>query len=248
MIKNFILHIGEITFIYLKTLKLIFLPPYRFNIIKNQIVQLGINSLPIVSFTAIFSGMVMAFQSATELRKFGADIYVGAIVSLSFARELGPVFTALMVAGRIGAGITAQIGSMKVTEQLDALEAMAVDPIDYLVVPRLIAVTIMLPILTIYADFLGYLGAFIIGTFKLGINRTLFLDRTFWALKEADILTGLFKSLVFAQVITIVGCYSGFKTKKGAQGVGQATIVSVVTSCMLIFLFDYLLTALFYQN
>ncbi|HOL48151.1 MAG TPA: ABC transporter permease [bacterium] len=245
--KKYLIIIGEIFLLYLSSIKIAFTKKIRLNIIKEQIILLGINSLPIVSFTALFSGMVMAFQSATELRKFGADIYIGAIVAISFARELGPVFTALMVAGRIGAGITAQIGSMKVTEQIEALEAMAVDPIDYLVTPRLIAVTIMLPVLTIYADFIGFFGAFIIGTIKLGINRTLFLDRTFWVLSQNDILTGLFKSFIFAQIITIIGCYCGFKTEEGAQGVGKATIFSVVSSCMLIFLFDYLLTALFYN-
>lgn len=243
----FIIQIGKIIFLYLNSVKKIFTTPIRAKIIKEQIILLGINSLPIVSFTALFAGMVMAFQSAMGLTKFGADIYIGGIVALSFTRELGPVFTALMVAGRIGAGITAQIGSMKVTEQIDALEAMAVDPVDYLVVPRLIAVTFMLPILTIYADFIGYFGAFIISAFKLGINQTLFIDRTFMVLNESDILTGLFKSFIFGQIITIIGCYNGFKTEGGAQGVGKSTLVSVVTSCMLIFLFDYLLTALFYK-
>lgn len=246
LINNYFIQTGELFIMYVETLKSLFFSPLRLKSIKKEMILLGINSLPIVTFTALFAGMVMAFQSAVELKKFGADIYIGGIVAISFAREIAPVFTALMLAGRIGAGITAQIGSMKVTEQLDAISAMGVDKIEYLVVPRLIAVTIMLPVLTIYAIFISYFGAYIVAVIKLGINKSIFLDRTFWLLSDTDIYIGLIKSLLFAQIIAIIGCFKGFKTIKGAYGVGKATISSVVTSCMLIILFNFLLTALFF--
>jgi phospholipid/cholesterol/gamma-HCH transport system permease protein len=245
-LQKFFIQTGEIFIMYINSLKILFRPPYRLKSTKKEIILLGINSLPIVTFTALFAGMVMAFQSAVELKKFGADIYIGGIVAISFAREIGPVFTALMLAGRIGAGITAQIGSMKVTEQLDAISAMGVDKIDYLVIPRLIAVTVMLPILTIYAIFIGYFGAYVVSVLKLGINKSIFINRTFWLLSENDIYVGLVKALLFAQIIAIIGCFRGFKTSRGAYGVGKATISSVVTSCMLIFLFNFLLTAFFF--
>jgi phospholipid/cholesterol/gamma-HCH transport system permease protein len=244
---NFILNIGEFTLFNLKTLKVIFFRPYRIKLLIEQMLILGVKSIPIVLITAFFSGMVMAYQVSIQLRKFGTEIYVGGITALSIARELGPVFTALMVAGRISAGITAELGSMRVTEQIDAMETLAVNPIKYLIVPRLLSVLLMLPILTIFADLIGFVGAYIIGVISLDINSALFIDRTLMILEVNDVLSGISKSVFFAYIIAMIGCYFGFNTEGGASGVGKSALKSVVTSCILIFIMDFILTALFYS-
>jgi phospholipid/cholesterol/gamma-HCH transport system permease protein len=179
--------------------------------------------------------------------KFGAEIYVGGITALALARELAPVFTALMVAGRVSAGITAELGSMRVTEQIEALETLAVNPIQYLIVPRLLATILMLPILTVFADLIGFLGAYIVSVMALNINGALFLDRTLAILTIGDVLSGIFKSYFFAFIIALIGCYFGFNTKGGASGVGKSALIAVVTSCILIFIVDFILTAILYS-
>ena len=161
-------------------------------------------------------------------------------------RELGPVLTALVIAGRVGASITAELGTMKVTEQIDALRTLAANPVKYLVVPRFLALIVMLPILTVYSDFIGMLGGYIIGVYKLLIGSTIYIKMTFDTLALKDIFTGLFKSVVFAGIICIISCYEGFMTEGGAEGVGKATTFSVVTSFILIIAADCLFTALFY--
>jgi len=250
IINTFLLflgNIGEFAVLFFKTLRLIFVRPYRFNLLVEQMMILGVKSIPIVLITGFFSGMVMAYQVTIQLRQFGAEIYVGGITALALARELAPVFTALMVAGRVSAGITAEIGSMRVTEQIDALETLAVNPIHYLIVPRLIATVIMLPLLTIFADAIGYLGAYLVSVVKLDIDSALFIDRTIYIVKISDVLSGIAKSYFFAVIIAMIGCYCGFTTKGGATGVGKSALISVVTSCILIFIMDYFLTALFYS-
>ena len=165
---------------------------------------------------------------------------------MAMVRELGPVLTALVIAGRVGASITAELGTMKVTEQIDALETLAANPVKYLVVPRFLALCIMLPILTIYADFLGIIGGYLIGVYKLLIGPTIYLQMTYDSLVLKDLFTGLFKSLIFAVIICIVSCYEGFRAEGGAEGVGKATTLSVVTSFILIIAADCLFTAVFY--
>ena len=206
----------------------------------------GVNSCGIVFMTAFFTGIVLAFQTAYTMRQMSAEIYIASLVALSVTRELGPVLTALVVAARVGASITAELGTMQVTEQIDALETMGTNPIKYLIVPRFLALAIMLPLLTIYADFVGMLGGLLVGVTKLHLAPYLYIKKTFDALAFKDVSTGLLKSLVFACIITIVACYQGMKTRGGAEGVGRSTTNSVVISCVLIIAADCFFTAMFY--
>lgn len=229
-----------------QTLQRSVLPPLKLKYILAQMNKIGVMSLPIVLITSLFTGMVLAWQSAYQMQKIQAQIYIPTLVALSIIRELGPVLTALVVAGRVGAGITAELGTMKVTEQIDALETLATDPIKYLVVPRFLALLIVLPVLTVYADFVGIMGGYLIGVFKLNLLHNIYIQMTYNQLVLKDLFTGLTKSIVFAVIICIVGCYQGFTTEGGAEGVGRATTMSVVISFILIIAFDWLFTALFY--
>lgn len=212
----------------------------------EQMYKIGVLSLPLVSMTALFTGMVLALQSAYQLRYLQAVQFTADLVALSITRELGPVLTAMVVAGRVGAGITAEIGSMKVTEQLDAMRALATDPTRYLALPRIIAAFFMLFILTVYADFLGIFGGYLIGIFKLDISSAQYIDRTFDSLVLKDVYTGLIKAFFFGVIIATVGCYHGFQARGGAEGVGRATTKSVVSALVLIIAFDCFFTAFFY--
>jgi phospholipid/cholesterol/gamma-HCH transport system permease protein len=185
-------------------------------------------------------------QSAQQLSKLGGTIYVASLVSISICRELGPVLTALVIAGRIGAAITAEIGSMQVNEQIEALETMAINPVRFLVVPKVIALFFMLPCLTVIGDLSGMFGGYIIGVSNLGINSYLYLQTAFEYLTLKDVYTGLSKSLVFALIIALVGCYQGLNTRGGAVGVGRATTISVVTSFILIIVADCVVTGIYY--
>ncbi len=242
----FIEYVGGITILLLRTLWWAFVPPFKRKPIAEQMSKTGVDSFSIVFLTAFFAGIVLAFQSAYTMKQMSAEIYIASLVSLSMTRELGPVFTALVVAARVGASITAEIGTMQVTEQIDALETLAVNPIKYLVVPRFLALCIMLPLLTVYADFVGIAGGFIVGVSKLHISPHLYIKKAFDALAYKDIFTGLLKSLVFAAIISIIACYEGMRTKGGAEGVGKATTLSVVMSCILVIASDCFFTALFY--
>jgi phospholipid/cholesterol/gamma-HCH transport system permease protein len=214
--------------------------------IFDQMNKIGVTSIPLVFLTALFTGIVLALQSAYQLMKFSAIRYNADLVALSVTRELGPVLTGMVVAGRVGAAITAELGTMRVTEQIDAIETMGTDPLKYLVVPRFIAAMVMLPILAIYFDFVGILGGYLISVFKLDIPSPLYIRNTFHALVHKDVITGLFKAWVFGIMIAIVGCYHGFNTQGGAEGVGKSTTVSVVTSFISIILADCFFTAFFY--
>ena len=242
----FIKSIGELVILLYQAVRWIFIPPFRKKEIIDQMNKIGVMSLPIVSLTAIFTGMVLALQSAYSLRQFQAQMYVSGLVAVSMARELGPVLTALAVAGRVGAAITAELGTMKVTEQIDAFQTLATNPVRYLVTPRLLAAFVMLPVLTIYSDIVGMLGGYLVAVTKLGINSHMYIRMTWDTLVFKDVYTGLIKSLFFGVIIAIVGCYQGFNTSGGAEGVGQATTTSVVTSFILIIAADCLFTALFY--
>lgn len=213
---------------------------------SHQMVFAGVRSLIIVFFVALFTGIVLAMQSAYQLVQFGVKSFVASLVSVSMARELGPVFTALVVAGRVGSAITAEISSMKVNEQIEALDTMAINPVRFLVAPRVLALMIMLPCLTILADIVGMFGGFIIGFFSLKINPSLYMGMTLKFLQLKDIYTGLFKSFVFAVIIATVGCHEGLGARGGAEGVGRATTISVVRSFIFIILADCFLTGLFY--
>ena len=212
----------------------------------SQMVFMGLQSVIIVFFVMFFTGLVLAMQSAYQLSKLGATIYVASLTSVSICRELGPVLTALVIAGRIGAAITAEIGSMQVNEQIEALETMAINPVRFLVAPKLVALFCMLPCLTVWGDFSGIAGGYVVGVFNLHINPYLFVQTAFKYLTLKDIYTGLFKSLVFAVIIVLVGAYQGLKTRGGAVGVGRATTISVVTSFILIIFSDCVVTGVFY--
>lgn len=214
--------------------------------IFKQMVFTGLNSTLIVFFVAIFTGMVLAMQTAYQLEKMGAVIYVASLVAISLCRELSPVLTGLVVAGRVGSAFAAELGTMKVSEQIEALETMAINPIRFLAVPRFVALLFMLPCLTIVGNLSGILGGFIVGTGSLHINPDLYIQTTFKYLALKDIYTGFTKSFVFAMIIALIGCYEGLNTKGGAEGVGRATTRSVVISFVLIILADCILTAVFY--
>ena len=220
--------------------------PYYFKEIGEQLFQIGYRSLSIVSLTGIFTGMVMAFQTGMEMGRFGAKAYVGTVVALSLVRELGPVLTALVVAGRVGAGITAELGSMKVTDQIDAMRAMATDPFKKLVITRLVALLIMLPLLVAVADALGLVGGLIIASANLNVGYELYKSTVMSALVLQDLVSGMVKPIVFAFLIGTIGCYLGMNTSGGTKGVGSATTLSVVLSSILIFIFDFILTKIFF--
>jgi phospholipid/cholesterol/gamma-HCH transport system permease protein len=223
-----------------------FTPPFNKDRVFEQAKKAGFDSLPIVSLVALFIGFIFALQTAYFMQRIGSEIYIASMVALSLVRELGPVITALIVGGRVGAAITAELGTMQVTEQIDALETLATNPIKYLVVPRLLALTIVMPILTIYADFVGILGSYLICVNKMGISSSMYLHVTYETLKYKDLFTGLFKTLFFGMIIAFVSCYEGFNVEGGAEGVGKATTRSVVTTFILIIVADCFFTALFY--
>lgn len=225
--------------------KALIIPPYEVNLIFVQMDMLGVRSLSIVTITAIFIGMVLAIQTAYALQAFGAKLYVGEVVALSMTRELGPVLISLMVGGRVGAGIAAEIGTMNVTEQIDAIRALGADPIKKLVIPRLIAFLIMLPSLVVIADALGIFGGMIISVSELHISSRFYLSHVFKLLKFYDIFSGIGKTFFFAYFISIISCYNGMTVTGGADGVGRSTTNTVVQSSIVILISDFFLTKFF---
>lgn len=243
--------VREILFLFSQTLYWVFVGPFRKKPVSSknffaQTVFAGIDSLIIVFFVDFFIGMVLAMQSAYQLEQLGATIYVAALVGVSMTREIGPVLTSLVIAGRVGAAITAEISTMKVTEQIEALETISLNPVRYLVVPRFLALLIMLPCLVILGDLIGIFGGFVVGTLNLGLTPGLYIDTTIEFLTIKDIMTGLLKSAVFGMIIAMIACYQGLSTEGGAEGVGRSTTKSVVTSFILIIIADAILTAIFY--
>lgn len=214
--------------------------------IFHQMVFVGLRSAIIVFFVTIFTGIVLAMQSAYQLQEMGATIYVASLVAISLCRELSPVLTALVIAGRVGSAIAAELGTMKVSEQIEALEVMAIQPVRFLAVPRFLALLFMQPCLTVLGNISGIAGGFLVGTASLGLIPDLYMQTTFKYLELKDIYTGLIKSVVFGIIIALVGCFEGLNTKGGAEGVGRATTRSVVISFILIILSDCVLTAVFY--
>lgn len=213
-----------------------------------QIVRIGVHSLPIVGIISFIVGLIIAMQSAYQLQRFGAAIYVADLVGVSMTRELGPLITAIIMAGRSGSAIAAEIGTMQVAEELDALKTMALHPIRYLAVPRTLAMLIVLPCLTVLADMLGILGGMTLGITSLKIPWQSYFNETAQAILLKDFISGLIKSFFFAAIIAIVGAYEGFHVAGGAEGVGKATTTAVVRSIFLIILADMLFTALFYST
>jgi phospholipid/cholesterol/gamma-HCH transport system permease protein len=221
-------------------------PPYFFRLIGQQMLEIGYYSLPVVGLTAIFTGMVLALQSYTGFSRFNAESAIATVVVLSVTRELGPVLAGLMVAGRIGAAIAAEIGTMRVTEQIDALSSLSTNPYKYLIAPRLIAGMMMMPLLVLVADIIGVFGGYLIGVYRLDFNPANYLKLTWDFLETMDVVSGLVKAAVFGFLITLMGCYHGFHSRGGAQGVGAATTNAVVSSSILILASNYVITALFF--
>ncbi len=243
---KFIDYTGGVATLFVRTLFAIAMPPFRTHQTYEQMVKIGVASLPIATLTSFFIGVVIALQSAYQMQKVGAEMYIPSLVSISITREIAPMLTALVVAGRVGASIAAELGSMKVTEQIDALETLAASPIKYLVAPRFIALFTMLPLLTIYADMVGILGGYVVSVYKLGLTHSLYIHLTFDPLRLKDIFTGLFKTLIFASIICIVSCFEGMRVEGGAEGVGTATTKAVVTSFLLVIVSDAFFTLIFY--
>lgn len=237
---------GQLGLMLLESIYWSFRKPYKFNYIFKQMEFIGVNSLTVVLITGTFTGMVLALQSYYGFRKFGAESLVGTIVALSMTRELGPVLTSLMVTGRAGSAMAAELGTMRVTEQIDALTVMALNPIKYLVVPRVIASFFMLPVLTIVSDFIGIIGGYLVGVKLLGVNEGAFINKMVKYLDHEDIFNGLVKAAVFGIIMSVICCYKGFYTKGGAEGVGRATTEAVVLSSLSILVSDYVLTSLMF--
>lgn len=210
-----------------------------------QVEQLGVRSIPIAVITALSVGMVMALQFAYGLARFGAKPYVGPVVAVSIVRELGPVLTALMVGGRIGSGMAAELGSMRVTEQIDAIMALGADPIRKLIIPRVVAAVFVLPLLVVLADVLGIAGALVISVLELDTSAPYFLDSVVRAVKLNDFFSGVGKSVIFAFFIAVISCYEGFMTRGGTEGVGQSTTRAVVLTSTFVLVSDFFLTKLF---
>lgn len=223
----------------------LFRPPFYLRLILEQLYFIGIQSFVLVAVTALATGSVMALQFGFGLTKFGGTLYVPKIVALAIAREMGPVFTSLLVAGRIGSGIASEVASMKVTQQIDAIRALGTSPIQRIVIPRVVASLIALPILTLFADYIGLFGALLICESELNINTEYFISKAVETLRMADLLTGMAKTLVFAFFISVAACWQGLHTEGGTQGVGRATTRVVVSTSIFIMISDFFLTKLF---
>ena len=221
-------------------------PPFHGRSIGRQMVQIGFYSLPVVGLTAIFTGMVLALQSYTGFARLNAESAIATVVVLSITRELGPVLAGLMVAGRVGAAIAAEVGTMRVTEQIDALTTLSTDPYKYLIVPRLIAGVTTLPVLVLIADIIGVFGGYAVSVHSLGFNGANYLKLTWEFLQPVDVVTGLVKAAVFGFLVTLMGCYHGFHSRGGAQGVGAAATNAVVSSSILILAANYMITTAFF--
>lgn len=243
---SFVSETGKVFILLAESFLWLFRAPIKWKSTIKQMCEIGVNSVPVTLITATFTGMVLALQSYIGFKRFNAETMVGTVVALSMVRELGPVLTGIIVAGRAGSEMAAELGTMKVTEQIDALYTLAVDPIHYLVVPRILAGLVMLPILTILADFIGIWGGYMVSVKILKANPIIYIRRTFNHMEMSDIYIGLLKSCCFGLIISLIGSYKGFSTEGGAEGVGQSTTGAVVLSSMLILIFDYILTALLF--
>ena len=243
---NFINFFGGVSSLGLQTVLLIPAKPLGMKRIYEQAKKIGVDSLPIVSLVSLFIGMILALQTAYIMQKMSSEIYIASIVAVSLTRELGPVITALIVAGRSGAGITAELGTMAVTEQVDALATLGSNPIKYLVVPRYLSLTFMLPVLTLFANAIGIFGGYLICVYRLSIRSSLYLNMTFQTLVYKDLFTGLVKTIFFGMIIALVACFEGLNVRGGAEGVGKATTKSVVNTFIMIIVADCFFTALFY--
>ena len=239
---------GRVAVFGLSGLSHVVRPPFYGRMFLRSFLEFAYFSLPVVALTAIFAGMVIALQSYTGFARFGAEGAIASIVVLSVVRELAPVLGGLMVAGRVGAAMAAELGTMRVTDQIDALGTLSTDPMKYLVAPRLLAGILALPLLVLVADVLGVMGGFIIAVVKLGFNASAFVQSTLSFMTTTDVVVGLAKAAVFGFLIALMGCYHGYNSRGGAQGVGSATTSAVVAASILILAFDYVLTEMFFAR
>ena len=237
---------GQLALLSAHAFKAAIRPPYELRLWLREMEQIGVRSLGVAGITTIFTGMVLALQTAYSLPAIGVKYYIGTVVSKSLVRELGPVLVALIVGGRIGAGMTAELGTMKVTEQIDPVRSMAADPVKKLVVPKLVATLVMLPALTVLGDFLGILGGLIVSVGQLQLTAGFYINDVLDALTLQDVSSGIGKSFFFAFFIAIIGCYNGLYASGGADGVGRATTNTVVMASILVLVSDFFLTKLFY--
>jgi phospholipid/cholesterol/gamma-HCH transport system permease protein len=239
------LYVGGLTDLALQTIQQTFRRPFPFALTLVQCDKIGVRSLSIVAITSLFIGMVLALQTAYSLAEFGGKLFIGRVVSLSLVRELAPVLMSLMVGGRVGAGMTAEIGTMKVSEQIDALRALATNPVRRLVVPKVVATTLMLPLLTCISCFLGIMGGLLIAVANLDLSANLYLRSVITTLHYNDLASGIGKTFFFGFAIALIACYNGLRTSGGADGVGRATTATVVTGAISILIMDFFLTKLF---
>jgi phospholipid/cholesterol/gamma-HCH transport system permease protein len=237
---------GKIILLFISVLVWMFRPPLKLHNIFKQMEFVGVKSIFVVVLTGTFTGMVLALQSYHGFRMFSAESLVGGTVALSMTRELGPVLTALMVTARAGSAMAAELGTMRVTEQIDALYVMAANPVKHLIVPRVIAGVLMAPLLTVVSDFMGILGGYFVGVHILGINPGIFIKNITWIVDLNDIYNGLVKAACFGLILSLIGCYKGFNTYGGAEGVGRATTEAVVLASITILISDYFLTAIMF--
>lgn len=239
--------VGRLSMFVFDTIRHALTPPWYPRLYLSQFISIGFYSLAVVGMTALFSGMVIALQSYTGFARFNAEGAVANVVVLTITRELAPVLAGLMLAARVGASIAAEIATMRVTEQIDALRTLNVNPIKYLVVPRVIAGLIMLPILVFIADIIGVMGGWLVGVYVLDFSSVSYLKQTLDFVQWSDINSGLIKAAVFGLIVTIMGCYNGYNSGRGAQGVGTATTNAVVASAILILIFNYILTQVLFS-
>ena len=220
------------------------LPPHYFKLVAREIDTIGVRSVMVALTAALFTGMVLALQTAVNMARFGAENYVGPVVALSILRELGPVLTAILVGGKVASGITAELGSMKVTEQIDALRALGVNYVKRLIVPRMLAAVIVFPLVTVLADFTGLVGGMVVAVFDREVDPYLYWNTIAYWVVIRDFLTGLVKSLAFGLIVTLIGCYNGLATEGGTEGLGRSTTATVVQVAMGVIISDFFLTKL----
>lgn len=245
---NFLQASGRLVLFTMHAVSFCVRPPFYVRATVSQMIEIGFYSLPVVALTTLFSGMVIALQCYSGFSQLNAESAIAFVVVITIVRELGPVMAGLMVAGRVGAAMAAELGTMRVTEQIDALTTLSTNPYRYLVVPRLLGGVLMMPVLVLIGDVIGIMGGYLVSVYKLGFNMTNYLSNTWSYLTLSDMASSLTKAAVFGFIVTLLGCYNGFYSKGGAEGVGKATTNAVVASSVLIMIGDYLLTEMFFTN
>ena len=245
---NLVLSLGRLGEFTARSLSRLCRPPWYPRLILRQFFEIGYLSLPVVGMTTLFAGMVLALQSHTGFARFAAEGAIPNVVVLSITRELSPVLAGLMIAGRIGAAMAAELGTMRVTEQIDALSTLSTDPFQYLIGPRLIAGLMMMPVLVLIGDIMGVFGGYLVAVYRLGFNPEIYIASTLEFLQPIDIISGLTKAAIFGFLVALLGCYHGYHSNGGAQGVGAATTNAVVSASILILIFNYIATELFFTG